>query len=387
MRALQASLRVHPRLLMPLILCAGVISLAGCPKMPRISTLDASPSPGATPSPGFSPSPSPSPTTLASASPAATPDPTFEDLAVGPAPQSLVIDASGAGYVTVSGDILRVIGASGDMTSASTASLKLQGADLGSPAGLALSGNIIWFTDSSRKQLRRINAGSGGGSLGSIDNFAFGQDPGPIHMDAQSNVWVGDLGSNQIGVLKGTAIPGDALLTRSLGGPPVDLLQDASGILWTLGATNATLSKITPSFSGSTVNDLTVTDFPLTALNQGRGLALGDSGDLWLTATTPGGVGKLMRIDRGSGTPTQDFNLEFIPGRFAIKGDHAWIVEAKLNPADAGTPASLKKVSLSDGEVVKSFPLSGTGVSVFKVDGNDLWVTVPALNTLVKVDF
>ncbi|MFP5504383.1 MAG: hypothetical protein ACLGIN_18005, partial [Candidatus Sericytochromatia bacterium] len=84
---------MHPRLLVPLILCAGVISLAGCPKMPRISTLEASPSPGATPSPGLSPSPSSSPSPAASASPAATPDPTFEELDVGLAPQSLVTDA------------------------------------------------------------------------------------------------------------------------------------------------------------------------------------------------------------------------------------------------------------------------------------------------------
>lgn len=385
MRALQASLRVHPRLLVPLILCAGVISLAGCPKMPRISTLEASPSPGATPSPGTTPSPSPSPTPAASATPAATPDPTFEDLDLGLAPQSLVIDAAGTGYVTVAGDILRVTGATGDMTGASTASLKLQGADLGSPAGLAVSGNTVWFTDSARKQLRRINAGSGG-SLGTIDPFAFGQDPGPMLIDGEQNVWVCDLGTNQIGVLKGTAIPGDAILTRSLGGPPVDLLQDSARILWTLGANNGTLSKITPSFSGSTVNEVSVTDFPLTALSQGRGLALAGN-DLWLTATTPGGVGKLMRIDRVTGTPTQDLNLEFIPGRFAIKGDHAWILEAKLNPGDSGTPASLKKVSLSDGKVVKSFPLSGTGASVFLVDGTDLWVTLPAVNAIVKVDF
>ena len=178
-------MRVSSRHLLPLLLCAGVIALSGCPKMPRISTLEPSPSASVSPTPKPTPTPTATPTPTPSPSPNEEPT-TFTMTVAGP-PQSIVIDPTGDGYVALSGDLVHIEGATGNLADARFTSLKTSGITMGSPSGVARIGNAVWFTDKTLAQVREIKAGST-----DTQNFAFGQAPSRLAKDGQNNLWFVD---------------------------------------------------------------------------------------------------------------------------------------------------------------------------------------------------
>lgn len=383
MRAPLPFSRMPNRFAIPLALCAGVIALAGCPRMPRISGID--PSPGSTPSVRPSPLPSPSPSPLPSPSPSPQDDPVVRSLAVGAAPQDIAIDGSGTGYVALSTNIVKLVGATGTLTGVSSSSLAAQGVTVGSPAGLVMLGNTTWFTDRQGNRIRKINAPSSG-PFGTLQDFAFGQAPGPIEQDVTGNLWVGDVGGRTIGAVKAGALTTADIFTGTLASAPVELDIDSAGVVWVLGE-NGQLSKVIPTLTGATLTGLTVQPVPVATLNRGKGLALSGNGALWITGVTPEGLNRLMRIDRGSGTSVENFPLPFVPGRFAIRGEFAWIPEVKPSGTDP-TQTNVYKVSLLDGKVMtKTYPLGGEASNVFKDANTDIWFTIGSRNTVVKLDF
>jgi len=380
MRALTLFDRVRSRHALPLALCAGVLALSGCPKMPRI-TPD-TPTPSASASTTATPTPSPSPS--ASSDPEATPTPADEpqtfSMTVGNAPQSIVLDALGNGFATLAGDILRIDGAIGNLGNAKTTSLKTSGYDLGSPSGLLMLGSNLWFTDSSRKQVRVIREFPSDSKT--TENFSFGEAPSRLVKDPQDNLWIADSEAAQVGLLKpdGFSSP----LSATLDGIPDDLVVDHLGTVWALVTSGDTvkLAKMTAAMSGSTPYGINVEHFELTGLGRGVGLAFDDQYGLWLTGVSKGGLGQLMRIDLGTGSATADYNFqELIPARFAIRGGFAWI------PDDSSSGSQIVKVALSTGEIVDSYAIGGRGREVFKDSTGDLWVPIGSGNTLVKLDF
>lgn len=372
-------MRVASRHLLPLLLCAGVIALSGCPKMPRISTLEPSPSASASATPKPSPTPTATPTPAASPSP--NEEPTTFSMAVASPPQAIVITPSGDGYAALAGDILRIDGATGNLFDAKSTSLKAAGFTLGSLGGIARVGDAVWFTDKTSKQVREIKAGS----INTTQDFAFGQAPGRLVKDGQNNLWIADSGDRKVGILKAGATPfDDSPFSATLLGIPVDLLVDLTGIGWALVSENDVVhvAKLTTTQNGNDLSGLTTSKETLyDSLGSGKGLALDDQNNVWVTAVTKGGVGHLMKIDGSTGTPTITYNLEFIPGRFAIRGGFAWI------PDVSASGNQIHKVSLATGAVIKSYSLGGKGAEVFEDSSGDLWVPLESNPTIVKLDF
>lgn len=377
MRALTLFDRVRSRHVLPLALCAGVLALSGCPKMPRISTALPSPTAPATATP--KPSPSPSSSVAPEASPTPADEPTSQFMTVGNSPQSVLIDASGNGYVSLSDDLLRIDGAIGNLSNTKTTSLKASGFTFGAPSGVVQVGSAIWFTDKARGQVRQIPSDS----TNTTQDIAFGTAPTRLVKDAQDNLWIADSDAQLVGILKpdGFSTPHGA----SLDGVPDDLLVDLQGTGWalvTLGDT-VKVAKLTRALNG---NDLTGLDVAfqahLTALGSGVGLALDEQNGLWVAGVAKNGEGQLMKVDPSNGTPTADFNFQtFIPGRFAIRGGFAWI------PDNSPSGSQIFKVSLATGAIVNSYSLGGRGTSVFKDATGDLWVPIGSGTTVVKLDF
>lgn len=376
MRALTPLDRVRSRHLLPLALCAGVLALAGCPKMPRITA--ATPTASATPSTNPSVSPSPTATASPDASPTPKEDPTTFTMTVGDAPQAISLDAQGNGYVTLNDDIVRIDGAIGNLFTAKTTSLKTNGFSFGAPSGIVMIGSVTWFTDRSRKQIREIRADS----TGATQDFAFGESPSRLVYDGQGNLWIADSGDAKVGILKadGFSTPFDATLQ----GVPDDILVDPSGTGWALVTSGDTvhLAKLSKKLSGTDLAGLDVEHIELTGLGSGVGLALDDRSGLWVAGVSKGGIGQLMKVDPSTGTPTVDYNFDtLIPGRFAIRGGFAWIPE--------GSPSGLMihKVSLATGQILNSFTLGGKASGVFKDPNGDLWAPISNGNAVVKLDF
>ena len=379
MRALTLFNRVRSRHALPLALCAGVLALSGCPKMPRITPETPTPSASAS----TTPTPSPSPSASSEPEPTPTPadEPTTFSMTVGNAPQSLVLDAMGNGFATLAGDLVRIDGAIGNLGNAKTTSLKTSGYEIGSPSGILMLGSNLWFTDSSRKQIRVIREFPSDSKT--TENFSFGEAPTRLVKDPQDNLWIADSEAAQVGLLKpdGFSSP----ISATLDGIPDDLVVDHQGAVWALVTSGDTvkIAKMTPAMNGSTPNGINV-EFQkeLTGLGRGVGLAFDDQYGLWLTGVSKGGLGQLMRIDLGTGSATADFNFEnLIPARFAIRGGFAWIPDA------SPSGSQIVKVALSTGQIVSYYPIGGRGSGVFKDPTGDLWVPVGSGTALVKLDF
>ncbi len=361
------------RFVLPLALCVGALALAGCPKMPRVSALDPNPSPTATLSPSTTPSTSPSP----AESPPASDEPILRELVVGSAPRAIAMDATGNGYVTLPTDIVKITKATGTMSEATLLNLSTVPFEFGSPSSIMLAGEAVWFTDDQRKQLREIKAGSSG----QTEDFPFGSLPSRMALDIQGNVFVADATGRQVGALPAGSLAGKALFTAATVGQPVDILVDVGGSVWTLGADDGDLTKISRTIPGNTLEGLEVLpNIPPLDLTQGKGIAQDDGGNLWVTGLKASG-GQLVKVDRGSGSPIATFNLGFVPGRIAVRGNFAWI------PDDSPSGTMITKVSLTDGSVVATYPLGGRASDVFKDAGGDLWIPVVTSNTIVKLDF
>lgn len=357
-----------------LALCAGVIALAGCPKMPRITP--PTPSPDASASPSGEPTPSAPPST----EPSTEPEPKRDFLAVGEHPRSIALDASGNGYVSLVDDLVRVQNAAGDLRSAATSSLKatFPSFDLGTPSGLALIGNVTWFADTARKQVRKI----GSGSEGQTEDSLFGDAPTLLAADPSLHLWMADSVTRTVGLLPAGSAANASPVTATLKGIPSDLKVDPSGTAWALVTANGEvhISKLTRPSNASTVT--IVAETKLGGLSRGIGIALDEQNGVWLTGTTPEGDGQLLKIDRESGSPIDIFTLKgFVPGRFAIRGNHAWI------PDDSDSGTTLSKISLTNGAVVTTYPLEGRGSEVFKDTSGDLWIPLRNRRSVVKLDF
>ncbi len=371
-------MRVSSRHLLPLLLCAGVIALSGCPKMPRISTLVPSPAASASATPKPTPTPTATPTPTPSPSP--NEEPTTFTLAVAGPPQAIVIDPSGDGYVALSGDLVHVEGATGNLADARFTSLKASGITLGSPSAVARIGNAVWFTDKTLAKVREIKAGTT-----DTQDFTFGQAPSRLVKDGQNNLWLADSVERKVGILTaGATTFDDAPFTATVLGIPDDLLVDLTGTGWALVSENDVvhIAKLSKTQNGNDLAGLTnERETKYDTLGSGKGLALDDQNNLWVTAVTKGGVGHLMKIDGGSGSSTVTYNLDFIPGRFAIRGGFAWI------PDVSASGTQIHKISLATGAVIKSYPLGGKALEVFEDSSGDLWVPLSSSNTIVKLDF
>jgi DNA-binding beta-propeller fold protein YncE len=297
------------------------------------------------------------------------------------APQAIVIDPdTGDAYVTAEGDLMRIEGASNGLPNAKITSYKST-INLGAPAGIVMIGNVIWFTDKSRKQVRSFTPTSATATL----DFAFGQEPGHLAKDHDHNLWIADTTGRTVGILKANSIPGDSLFSATLKGNPNDLLIDHSDAAWALVTDTASdsvhVAKLIKSPSGNDLTPIVDKEVELAALKRGTGLAIDDQNVLWVTAVTTGGKGHLMNFDSSNGSSTANFNLEFIPGRFAIRGGFAWI------PDVSASGNQIHKVSLATGAVIKSYSLGGKGVEVFEDSSGDLWVPLESNPTIVKLDF
>lgn len=380
MRASTLFDRVRSRHVLPLALCAGVIALSGCPKMPRITTVD--PKASATPSTAPKPSPSPSASISPNPSPSPEEEPTLATMTVGSSPQGIVIDPTGNGYVTLADDLVRIDGATGNLSNRKVTSLKNEGYTFDSPSGIVLVGSTPWFTDTSRRAVRRIKEDS----PGNTDDFAFGEAPSRLVKDSQHNLWIADYTdpedsiAYQVGILKpdGFSTP----VSVTLDGRADDLIVDLAGSGWVVTTNGDTvkITKLTRPQDSSELKLIASKPIELTALGGGVGLAIDDSNTLWVTGVSKGGIGQLMRLD-ANGTPTVDYNFNFIPGRFAIRKGYAWIPDL----SDSGF--QINKVSLATGQVIKSYPIGGRAAGVFKDDSGDLWVPIRSSNTVVKLDF
>jgi streptogramin lyase len=302
-------------------------------------------------------------------------------MAVAGPPQAIVINPSGDGYVALAGDILRIDGATGNLSDAKPTSLKADGFNLGSPAGIARVGNAVWFADKSGKQVREIKAGS----INTTQDFAFGEAPNRLLADGQNNLWIADSVERKVGILKAGATPfSDMPFTVTLLGIPDDLLVDLTGTGWALVSENDVVhvAKLTKTQNGNDLSGLSNDrETKYDSLASGKGLALDDQNNLWVTAVTKGGVGHLMKIDGATGTPTVTYNLAFIPGRFAIRGGFAWI------PDVSASGNQIHKVSLATGAVLNSYSLGGKGLEVFEDSSGDLWIPLEANSSIVKLDF
>ncbi|MNX86523.1 Virginiamycin B lyase [compost metagenome] len=376
MRALTPLERVRSRQFLQLALCAGVLALSGCPKMPRITTTN----PTASASPSSNPTVSPSPTSTPSpaASPSPKEDPTTFTMTVGEAPQAIALDAAGNGYVTLNDDIVRIDGAVGNLFTAKTTSLKNQGFTFGAPSGIVTIGSVTWFTDRTRQQVRKITDES----TGSTQDFAFGEAPSRLVYEYPSNLWIADSGAARVGILEADGFSNP--FGATLAGVPDDLVVDRTGTGWALvtSGDQVHLAKLSKTFDGTKLSGINVdSQVELTALGSGAGLALDDQNGIWITGVAKGGQGQLMKIGE-NGTPTADFNFQqVIPGRFAIRGGFAWIPDV----SNDGT--TIHKVSLATGQVLYSFPIGGKASEIFKDPNGDLWVPISNGNAVVKLDF
>ena len=362
---------LRSRHLLPLALCVGSIAMVGCPKMPRVSALD--PTPTASASTSATPSASPSPTPSPSATPADMP--TRRVLLAGAAPRGIAVDASGNGFVTLADDVVQLSMAVGDFTAVATASLKSDTRTFTSPAGIVLlgSGTVAWFTDGT--QLRAYTP-----AQDTVDDFPFGGAPSRLAVDAQNNLWFTDAGSPRIGAIPAGSPLGTTPLALSLTAMPVDLLVDVTGTGWALCSQGGAvrIAKISRTLSGSTLTDLELDfDLAVTGLSQAAGIAIDPAGGIWITGATAGGLGQLIKLDRESGSPVTVIDLDFVPGRLALRGDFAWVADA----------TSLKKISLSTHALVDTQLLGGKAAEVFKDAEQDLWIPVSNSNTVIKLDF
>ncbi len=358
---------VRSRHVLPLALCAGVIALAGCPKMPRISPDDPRPTPSASATLKPTPSPSPSP----EATPTPNEEPTLRTVALGSQPQAIAFASIGTAYVTLAADIVSLTGELGDKTAPATASLTHESFTVGAPAGILTFGDTTWFADPGRGEIRRIMHGTH-----SVIDFAFGGSPARLAKD-RDNVWFTDSSAPRVGMLPGNAISGIRPVSANLPVTASDILVDRVGLAWALGS-DGSLMKL--SFQA---DEITVTPLAMKALKEGKGLAQDDAGNLWITAISTEDHKQLMKLS-ANGTSTEDLNLDapgFVPGRFAIRGNFAWIADA------APTGTTIKKVSLTTGEIAASYELGGRAAEVVKDDGGDLWLPIVTHNIVVKLDF
>lgn len=363
------TLPITPRRLLPLALCLGSLAMVGCPKMPRISTVDPTPSPSASATPTPTPSESPTPT------PEPTPndEPTVRTQAVGPAPRGIAVDGSGNAFVTLQDDVVQLV-----MSPAATASLKFASHTFPAPAGIVLNsaGTVAWIADGSK--VREYSR-----SPRSLQDFTFGGTPDRLAMDGHGNVWVSDIDTDEprIGAIPANSNPAVAPLAIALSIKPADLVIDVAGLGWVLCSQNGgvRVMRVSPVLSGNTLTGLNKDfDVAVAGLNQAFGIAVTPTGAVWLTGTTAEGTGQLVRLDRESGASVgAPIALSFAPGRLAIRSDFAWI---------AGN-TGVHKVSLTSGAVVDTIATGGKPAEVFKDSQQDLWLPITSADSIVKLDF
>jgi hypothetical protein len=298
-------------------------------------------------------------------------------MTVGEAPQAIALDTAGNGYITLNDDIVRIDGAVGNLFTAKTTSLKTQGFTFGSPSGIVMIGSVTWFTDRAQKQVREIRADS----TGATQDFAFGAAPSRLLHDGQGYLWIGDAEDARVGILKadGFSTP----IATVVAGVPNDLAIDLTGTGWALvtSGDKVHIARLSKDFTGSDLVGLNVDETELEALGQGMGIAVDEQNGLWITAVSTGGMGQLLKLS-ANGTPVKDYNFpNFIPGRFAIRGGFAWI------PDVSASGTTIHKVSLADGQVLKTFSIGGKASEVFKDGNGDLWVPISNGNAVVKLDF
>lgn len=386
------SVRPPSRHALSLLLCAGVLALSGCPKMPRITNVDpsASTSPTTSSTPQTRLSPSPTPTSPASPTPALSPTPNDEpvmfNMTVGHYPQAVAIDpGSGEGFVALSNDFLYVTQAKGDLQTAKPSSMKAPGDfDVGSPTDIVRIGNVTWYVDKSLKLIRKINSREIGGK----EDFSFGQAPFRLVTDSQ-DLWIADGTGRQVAALRGDAFEGSDSPVASplLPGEPTDLLIDHAGNAWVAttrsGGGSVHVTQLKKDGARANLTSVVVTsETPLSNLLQSEGLAVDLNNDLWLTGLSLEGSGQLLhlqQVEDGSVTPVDSFTLDFTPGRLIIRGNYAWILDR--------TNHKIYKVSLSDGTIAKSYSLGGRGAAIFKDETGDFWIPLETHSHVVKLDF
>jgi len=389
MRAPSVLHLLRSRHALSLALCAGVIALAGCPKMPRISTI--TPSPGATPSatPKASPSPSPTPTPTPAVSPSPNEEPASFFLTVGNSPQAVAINsATGKGYVALADDLLYIEQANGDLQSAKVTSIKnSETFPVGSPTSILMVGNATWYADKSLKLIREFSEISME-NLGKKD-FPFGDSPSRLLKDRFSNdLWIMDPDGRKVANLREAPLENsDAPFPVTLSGIPSDMLLDHAGTGWVLTSENTIVNLVSVQKNGT---GATLT-FPslgpeirLANLKSGAGLAVDSQNHIWVTGVSTEGAGMIIELvpsGESTLTPRTPFPLSFTPGRFVIRGAFAWILDA------SETATAIYKVSLSEGTIIKDYQLGGRAADLFVDGAGDLWLPIVSQSKVVKLDF
>src|SRR5690606_22345414 len=129
----------------------------------------------------------------------------------------------------------------------------------GSPMGIvkAGQGNVVWFADKARRQLRQISEGA----TETTQDFSFGLAPTRVAYDAQHKVvWVLDSGDHALAALSALALSGEAPVPADLKGVPNDLAVDDGGRAWTLVTAKPAVhvTRLSPVLSGNQVAGLQV---------------------------------------------------------------------------------------------------------------------------------
>ncbi|WP_217361913.1 NHL repeat-containing protein [Paraburkholderia agricolaris] len=192
-------------------------------------------------------------------------------------------------------------------------------ASFNAPAGVALdsSGNV-YVADFGNNEIRKITpaglvstfAGSGAlGSANGMGNTASFNHPGGVAVDANDNVYVADLGNNEIrkitaagvvSTLAGSTTPGhaDGMGSSASFNSPWGVAVDASGNIYVADVENEEIRKITPAglvstFAGS-LSAGSLDGTGSTALFAGpRGIAIDRSGNLYVADSSNNEIRKI----------------------------------------------------------------------------------------------
>ncbi|MFL9889137.1 NHL repeat-containing protein [Paraburkholderia agricolaris] len=192
-------------------------------------------------------------------------------------------------------------------------------ASFNAPAGVALdsSGNV-YVADFGNNEIRKITpaglvstfAGSGAlGSANGMGNTASFNHPGGVAVDANDNVYVADLGNNEIrkitaagvvSTIAGSTTPGhaDGMGSSASFNSPWGVAVDASGNIYVADVENEEIRKITPAglvstFAGS-LSAGSLDGTGSTALFAGpRGIAIDRSGNLYVADSSNNEIRKI----------------------------------------------------------------------------------------------